>query len=253
MRVVSPLRGGGTKRERENDGEPTSRRVSRARTESHHRLVFVPAMITIIKKLNESDSPLVLSRAMTQLVRLLYEKDGESRHSMQECFFNSGGQLAVVTCMLKHPHNRHLQHEAIRALTNATCNNTRNKIVIAEIGGIQATVQAMRNHASDKETQRLCFKALNNLIHKKYHAGLFVQELGGTFLIIHAMNEFAGDANVIQKAVVVLAKLCWTKNLRPMLQEANVGGALTLALEKHASDEKIQKYAREALEKLSLL
>ena len=210
-------------------------------------------MITTIKRLNESDSPSVLSRTMTQLVRLLYQKDGDSRPTMQECFFNCGGQLAVVTCMLKHPRHRHLQHEGIRALTNATCNNTRNKIVIAEIGGIQATVQAMRNHASDKETQRLCFKALNNLIHKKQHATLFVQELDGTLPVMNAMNEFAGDANVIQKAVVVLAKLCWMENLRPMLQQANVGGALTIALENHARDEKIQKYAREALEKLSLL
>lgn len=246
MRVVSPLRG--TKRGRPNDEEPERRVLQRT---SSPMIVFVPAMVKVVKKLNESDGASILNRTITQLVRLLYCKEGDNRPQMQEAFFNAGGHLAVVTTMTKFPTNRHLQHEGIRALTNATCNNTRNKIAIAEIGGIEATTQAMTNHSTDKETQRLSLKALNNLIHRKDHAKLFVEQLGGASLVVKAMNDFAGDENVVQKATVVILKLCWMSKLRPTLMNANVVGALAVATENHTNDEKIQKYAREALDMLA--
>lgn len=247
MRVVSPIHG--TKRGRPNgDEEQPARRVLQ-RTASQ-QVVFLPGMVKIVKQLNESEGASIVNRTMSQLVRLLYCKDGDNRPQMQEAFFNAGGHLAVVTTMTKHPMNRHLQHEGIRALTNATCNNVRNKIVVAEIGGLQATAQAMQNHSTDKETQRLSLKALNNLIHRKEHAKVFVGQLGGATLVIKAMNDFVGDANVVQKAVVVILKLCWMKRLRPTLMDANVVAALASATEHHVNDENIQQYVREALDML---
>lgn len=251
MRVVSPPRGGG-KRARQNDAEPARRVAQRAEHQEEantdQTVAFLPSMVKIVKKLNETDNESILTSTMSELVRLLYRKDGDSRPKTQEAFFNSGGHLAVVTIMTKHPNAPFLQHEGIRALTNATCDNKKLKFVVAEIGGIQATCAAMTRHAHDRETQRLGLKALNNLIHKRDHARLLVNELDGCTTIVNAMNGFLNDVDVIQKACAVVLKLSWvSKKLTQRMLDANVVEALAAAREHHTNDEKIQNYARDAM------
>jgi len=242
MRVVSPPRS--AKRARTNEDASARRVLQRTEDDTTQQVfVFLPSMSKIVKKLIGSSDQAILASTMSELVRLLYRKDGNNRPNMQEAFFNAGGHLAVVTAMAKHPSYRHLQHEGIRALTNATCDNKKLKIVVAEIGGIQATVEAMTRHPLDRETQRLCLKALNNLVYKKEHANLFVNEIGGCSHIVRAMNKFPGDVDVIQKASVVLLKLSSMRSLRPAMVDAGAISALTFAVERHVTDEKIQNYA----------
>ena len=255
MRVVSPPRS--AKRCRPNDSDDSSRRVLQRTSNDDGagiQFVSIPSMIKIVKKLNETNDETVATSIMSKLVRFLYRKDGDSnRRISQEAFFNAGGHLAVVTQMSKHGNNTLLQHEGIRALTNATCDNKKLKIVVAEIGGIQATVEAMNRHSYDMETQRLGLKALNNLIHTMEHAQLFVHKLHGCHSITHAMRTFDFITNVelVEKDCAVLFKLCWLKKLKPAMLDANVVQSLNWAMERFQEHEKIQKYARDALAALS--
>lgn len=254
MRVVSPPRN--AKRSRPNDNDEPSRRVLQrtASANSAGGILFVslPPMVKLVKKLNVTNDEAEVIATLGELVRFLYRKDGKSpRRTTQEAFFNAGGHLAVVTKMSKHANNSLLQQEGLRALTNATCDNKKLKIVVAEIGGIQATVEAMQKHSHDRETQRLGLKALNNLIHTKEHAKLFVNDLDGGQSITHAMRTFEFNTQIVEKACVVLYKLCWVKKLKAAMIDAEVVQSLNSALEHFSEHEKIQKHARDALVVLS--
>lgn len=194
----------------------------------------------LITTISTSDDK-VLYTAMVNLEEMLKEQEG--RLEKQEVFLRLGGPLAVVTTMLKLPHNKAVQEWGLVTLVDAADGNSSIQGVAIDVGAIRAILQAMANHPSSRSVQEGGLTALYKLCSSKPHAQSLATKFGGVPLIISAMETFSDDEELVLMGSQLLDRLSEVVRSQQLMIDAKVLSALSTIVQTYRQNKNILTYA----------
>lgn len=241
--VTPPVR---VKRERSEEEEPTTRRVSQ-RTEGDD----ANSIVSIVSNDLQSDDEEILGKALGKLAVLLYDVDDAETEKKQKLFYQVGGHAFVVALMKKYPDFVTIQREGVFVLMNTTYKNQELKIAVAVVNGIETILAAMKKFPSEQSITNDGLGTFCNFTSETDdHAESLVSKLDVLPFLISQMNRFSGHADITESACKLLNVLSSNAQLRDSIRDAKAMTVLAAALDNHKEEKTIQDRARKVLKRL---